>query len=252
MRNLRSSGRQRVLDTAAVLQMHRSELAADLSDRGASSGAETLAAGFDLNRRLHQVAAEWRDLLSVRSIATSHQLRLCLPVNRRFLETTSVQMVSVFNHDALDLDARLLLANEPIGNYLFGFAPVQMKIVDRRFVILQGPDVDGEPSIMKVTAPTCLEAAFRYWDAVLATSVPAREGERRLGPLTARQHQIVALMVNDLGDDAIGAALGVSVRTVRTDIAAVLETLGVRSRFAAAARLQLWANQSAATMEPER
>ena len=36
--------------------------------------------------------------------------------------------------------------------------------------------------------------------------------------------------------------LEVSVRTVRSDIAAVLDVLGVRSRFAAGVRLRLWSS----------
>ncbi len=84
-------------------------------------------------------------------------------------------MVSVFDYTGLDSVARLLLANEPTGDYLFGRAPVQMKIIDRRFVILEGPIIDGGMSLMAIHQGPCLDAAWRYWDAVIATCVPPEE-----------------------------------------------------------------------------
>lgn len=73
-----------------------------------------------------------------------------------------LKMVSVFDHDGLDQDARLLLTGEDDERYVFGFATVQMKIIDRSHVLLQGPFEDGEPTIMAVQASACLEAAWRY------------------------------------------------------------------------------------------
>jgi len=150
-------------------------------------------------------------------------------------------MVSVFDYYGLDTDARLLLANEPVGDYLFGRAPVQMKIVDRRFVILDGPVVDGSVSLMTIHSGACLDAAWRYWDAIVASAIPVEDaGISDLGLLTKRQRQVVALLASDLGDDAVAASLGVSVRTVRSEVAAILAALGVKSRFAAGVRVQMW------------
>jgi DNA-binding CsgD family transcriptional regulator len=147
-------------------------------------------------------------------------------------------MVSVFDYFGLDADARLLLANEPIGDYLFGRAPVQMKIIDRRYVLLDGPSIDGSMSLMAIHARACMDVAWRYWDAVVESAIPVEDaGISDLGVLTKRQRQVVALLASDLGDEAIAASLGVSVRTVRTEVATILAALGVKSRFAAATRL---------------
>lgn len=229
--------KQPVLDAAAVLQLLRSELVAELT-RGDPSAGTVLAVGAAMNPYLQRHAPGWRELLSVRTSTVSEQLRISLPVNRRLLEA-DLHMVSVFDYEGADPQSRLLLSNEELGDYRFGFAPVQMKIVDRRQILLQGPEVNGEPSVMAVTSGPCVEAAWRYWDAVLATSIAAAEVRPRPTHLTARQQQVVALLADDLGDEAIAATIGVSVRTVRTDIAAVLDTLGVKSRFAAGLRLRL-------------
>jgi DNA-binding CsgD family transcriptional regulator len=235
---------QAVLDAAAALQMRRSEAAA-LAAADRFPGGEVVAVGMAAAADwLHTAAESWGELLSVRPTASTTQLRVGLPMNRAAVEA-GLRMVSVFDYFGLDTDARLLLANEPVGDYLFGRAPVQMKIIDRRYVILDGPTIDGSMSLMTVRSGGCLQAAWRYWDAVVASAIPVEDaGISDLGLLTRRQRQIVAMMASDLGDDAIAASLGVSVRTVRSEIAAILADLGVKSRFAAGVRIQMWGRDS--------
>lgn len=224
------------MDAAAVLQVLRSDVATKLVS-GPVRGAEIVAVGLDrMNDWLAEVAPSWRDLLSIRQATTSAHLRVSLPNNRRCVRN-GLTMVSLFDNDGTRPDARVLIANEQIGTYRFGVGPVQMKIVDGRLVLLQGPVVDGEASLMAVTSGPCLEAAWRYWERALESSYPARGSVPPPADLTPRQHQIVALLGDDLGDEAIADALGVSVRTVRSDVAAILSALGVRSRFAAGLRL---------------
>lgn len=235
--------RQAVLDAAAVLQVRRSETAALLGRRELPD-AEIAVHGYDrINPWLLEASTGWRELLSVRPACTTDQLRASLPNNRTLLKR-GLRMVSIFDVDGLEPEPRVLLANEPAGTYLLSVAPVQMKIVDRRFVLLQGPEMDGEPSVMAVSSRRCLDAAWRYWEAAIKTSFPAGDRINTLGDLTPRQRQIAALMSAGLGDEAIADSLGVSVRTVRSDIAVMLDALGVRTRFAAGTRLQLWSGLS--------
>ncbi|GAA4706609.1 helix-turn-helix transcriptional regulator [Nocardioides conyzicola] len=231
---------QRVLDAAAVLQVRRSEAAALAAGERLTEGQVVARGVAGIHEWLHTTSAAWRENLSVRPSASTTQLRAGLPANRAFVES-GARMVSVFDYYGLDTDARLLLANERVGDYLFARAPVQMKIIDRALVLLDGPIFDGSVSVMAIHAGPCLEAAWRYWDAVVASAVPVEDaGISDLGVLSKRQRQVVALMASDLGDEAIAASLGVSVRTVRSEVAAVLAALGVKSRFAAGVRVQMW------------
>ena len=231
--------RQAVLDAAAILQVRRSETAA-LAARRKLPDVEIVERGYDrVNRWFLEASTGWRELLSVRPAGTTAQLRGSLPNNRAQLKR-GLRMVSIFDVDGLEPEARVLLANEPAGTYLLSVAPVQMKIVDRRSVLLQGPEIDGEPSVMAVSSGRCLDAAWRYWEAAIKTSFPAGDRMNTLGDLTPRQRQIIALMSTGLGDEAIADSLAISVRTVRSDVAVLLDALGVRTRFAAGIRLQLW------------
>lgn len=231
------AARQAVLDAAAVLQVRRSQVAAALA-AGEDVEARIMARGVEgTNEWMMRAAHEWREVCSVRPAATVAQLRVSLPNNRILLER-GLRMVSLFDYDRLDRGARLMLAGEDSQCYRFTFATVQMKIVDRRDVLLQGPFVDGEPTVMAVQSPTCLAAARGYWEAAVASSFSAAEASGQVDGLTARQQQIVAMLATDVRDEVVAAALGVSVRTVRSDIAALMDALGVRSRFSAGLRLQ--------------
>lgn len=224
-------------DAAAVLQVRRSELAARVAHQSVP-GVELLALGLDgINDWLLEVLPTWRELLSIRPRTTSAQLQLSLPANRRML-SDGLKMASLIDTESISADARVLIANEATGDYRFCVGPVQMKIADRRLLLVSGPVVDGDETLMLVTEGPCLDAAWRYWEAALAASYPARGSVPPPADLTPRQHQVVALLAGDLGDEAIAEALGVSVRTVRSDVAAILTALGVRSRFAAGMRLR--------------
>jgi DNA-binding NarL/FixJ family response regulator len=91
---------------------------------------------------------------------------------------------------------------------------------------------------MALSSAHCLSVARAYWEAVLASSFPAVEAGQGLDHLSGRQRQILALLATDAKDESIAASLGVSVRTVRADIAEVMRLLGVRSRFAAGLRVR--------------
>jgi DNA-binding CsgD family transcriptional regulator len=231
------AARQAVLDAAAVLQMRRSEAAAQAA-RGELNGIEVVAVGMKaIQEWLGRGSESWHEVLSVRPTATTTQLRASLPHNRSWYRQ-GISMVSVFDYYGTSAEARMLLANETIGDYLFGCATVQMKVIDRRSVLLQGPEVDGFDSLMSVSAPGCMDAAWRYWEAVLASCAPAGSPTGRpLDDFTRRQRQVIALLSSDLGDEAIAASLDVSVRTVRADVAAILARMGVKSRCAAALRI---------------
>ena len=231
------AARQHVLDTAADLQIRRSRVAAALA-QGDTTDGEIVARGFEATHDwMHRAVSECSELLSVRPAATVQQLQVSVPNNRIEVER-GMRMTSIFDYDGVDPDARLLLAGEPDDCYAFGVAPVQMKILDADLVVVQGPFVEDELTLMALSSPGFVAAAGTYWQAVLASSFPAVEAGQGFRKLTDRQRQILALLATDAKDEAIAASLGVSVRTVRTDVAAILKLLGVRSRFAAGLRVR--------------
>ncbi|WP_121252129.1 helix-turn-helix transcriptional regulator [Nocardioides ferulae] len=227
---------QRIMDAGALLQVRRSALAAAL-DAGQQPGAEVVARGLrEINQWLAAQLFTWRELLSVRLTSTADALRYSVPNNRKFVAGGG-RMVSLLDYYRTEPMVRLLLGGEQYGEYLFCYATVQMKIVDRQLVLLEGPVQDGEPTLMAVSDPGCVAAASAYWRTLMASAFPCTDARSDLGELTPRQRQIVALLAGDASDEQIAKALGISVRTVRYDVAHLLDRLDARSRFAAGVRI---------------
>lgn len=226
--------RETIQDAAAVLQLMRSRIAAALQT-GDQRDATVIASGAEVNRWMLKAARTWRENLSVRPGASLKGLRISIPNNRACV-AVGHQMISIFD-DRISAAAKMLLAGETDPPYLLSWAPVQMKIVNREFVLLQGPKIGGQNSVMAVHAADCLKAALRYWTVIHDAAYSCSAAVAGLAKLSSRQRQIVALLSDDAHDEAIAHVLGISVRTVRSDIAALMAALGVRSRFAAGQRL---------------
>lgn len=228
---------QRVFEAMALLQAERSRVASCLEHRQRVA-ARILGRGPQgINEALLRVAGTWRTLESIRHSGTVDQLRTSLPNNALLVEA-GLRMVSVWNYSGLDPDARLVLAGEDPAVYYFGFGPLQMKIVDGTSVLLDGPTLGGEVTVMEVRDAACLKAARGYWDAVASTRYPCEAETAALADLTLRQRRVVSLMLTSSSDEQIARILGVSVRTVRADISAVLHLLDAPTRFVAGVRLR--------------
>ena len=246
---------QQVLDAAATLQLHRSATAAELERGGTTPQTRLVGTEPALGERLAHEARSWRHLLSVRCGARTSDLVSSLPSNRSAV-MAGLRMTSVFDWDSTAPEARAMLMNETCGAYYFAPAPIQLKVVDHHEVLLQGPFVDGRATVMATQCPAVLGAAMRYWRLVMAAARPAPDAAPYAaqdaapdagadaealadGRFTSRQQQVLELMFQDLTDQQIADCVGVSVRTVRYDVAHILRSLGARSRFGAGFRLGL-------------
>ncbi|MFD7307278.1 hypothetical protein [Promicromonospora sp. NPDC059942] len=228
---------QRVFEALARLEIERSRVAS-LVERNRPVAARVFGRGTrGINETMARAAGTWRTLESVRHSGTVQQLATSLPNNAHFVEH-GLRMVSVWNHSGVDPEARLMLSGEDPALYYFGFAPVQMKIIDGTSVLLDGPSLRGDRTVIEVRDDACLRAARSYWDAVVATMYPCDAETAALVDLSVRQRRIVTLMITSSSDDQIARKLGVSVRTVRADIAAVLDLLDAPTRFVAGLRLR--------------
>lgn len=229
--------RQRVFGAMARLQIERSRVASAVEHKQRVAARIVGRGRVGINRAIVQAAATWRVLESVRHVGRPDQLKISLPNNAYFVEH-GLRMTSVWSHSGVEPEARLMLSGEDPTVYFFGFAPMQMKIIDGTSVLLDGPSLGGEPTVMEVRDAATLAAARGYWDAVVATTFPCDTETAVLVDLTQRQRRIVTLMITASSDEQIAGKLGVSVRTVRADIAAVLSLLEAPNRFVAGLRLR--------------
>ena len=91
-------------------------------------------------------------------------------------------------------------------------------------------DAGAQSVVWASSAETTLAAAVRAACSGLI-SFPAEVGERFARPaLSAREKQVLGLVVMGLGNSEIGSTLHIAPTTVKTHLASIFEKLGVRSR----------------------
>lgn len=153
------------------------------------------------------------------------------------LSDRGVEVTGVWGVETMSRASRMSMAEErPIG-HSFGIVPMDAWVIDQRHVILDGPQIRGRWSIMMVTDPNCVSAAIAYRDTVTASAYPCAAECASLTALTPRQHRIAALLMSTSKDTEIAETLGLGLRTVSAEIAAILDLCGAPNRFAAGARL---------------
>jgi DNA-binding NarL/FixJ family response regulator len=116
---------------------------------------------------------------------------------------------------------------------------MKMKLADRTTAMLPLTPT-GTAGALVVRAPVVIAALREYFELLweratpLTAARPAIPGDR----LTPMQQKVLQLMAEGLHDDAIAHRAGISTTTVRRHIAAILNRLNVKSRFAAGAAAQ--------------
>ncbi|MEC3976391.1 helix-turn-helix transcriptional regulator [Amycolatopsis sp. H20-H5] len=110
--------------------------------------------------------------------------------------------------------------------------PYRMVIVDRSVVVMIDPR--GTARVVQGRTPerdSLVEHALRLWER--GTQFRHATCPVLLDQSGARNEKVLRLLADGLTDEAIARRIGVSVRTVRNDVASSMVTLQARSRFQA-------------------
>lgn len=226
-----------VLDAVVALRARLGSVAAQLTS-GNDVEARIVACGrAGIRSWLAGSSGGWRDIVGVQVRGTVHELRQDLPTARQ-RRSDGLRVRVVFDRSGLDPEAALLLSGEEQDAYRSGFAPLAAAIVDSRMVLSHGPQRGPEPTLMVAHSAGIVSAARVYLRAVWGSAKPLSDIVLKLPDVTERQRQVIAMLSVDTGDEQVAKALGVSLRTVRADVAALERAFGVRSRFALGRAIQ--------------
>lgn len=132
---------------------------------------------------------------------------------------------------------RPIAAPEVLLRHQMRVAPVllQMLLVDEERVVIDGPRVTpGSRSGWLVWDPTTVEAACSLWRSTEAASVQLPSSAVFL---SNRQRRIALGLVDGLTDGAMARSLGVSLRTVASEVRLLMQAVDARSRYQAGVRL---------------
>jgi len=140
---------------------------------------------------------------------------------------------SVYHPGGFDSVCEQFIVERQLTGTATGPALVQMKVYDRRAVILEGPDLGGDRSALLITREHVVRAALGLLDCVFRVAQPLRPPCDAEARLTARQREVVAMLADEIGDVAMARRMGVCPRTARSEVAAVLRATNSSTRFGA-------------------
>lgn len=112
--------------------------------------------------------------------------------------------------------------------------PVKMMHVDDKVALITLDDV-GEKGALHIRSSAMVVLLAEWFDALWTAPGTSVVGGAAADELTPARLKVVRLLAVGMTDEAIARQTGTGVRTVRRHVGAILEILGVDSRFAAGA-----------------
>jgi DNA-binding CsgD family transcriptional regulator len=230
--------RQVVLDASLRLQLVRARYC---DEWAAGQGtADVHVFGTDVASLRGWIQAQLESCGELIAVTTTRgqTLEAFVPAHRynRSLVERGVRMTSFFDASGASNQLRHFIIAADDMPYYLACGSMQVKVLDGERVMVEGPLVEDRRSLMLMRGTEALNAARQYLKAVRDTAVRACEFRDRTGDLTARQHVIAQQLEDGLTDDEIADRLGLSVRTVRYEVARLMEAFEVGTRFAAGVR----------------
>jgi DNA-binding CsgD family transcriptional regulator len=233
-----STSRQVVLDASLRLQVVRARSCDEWLAGFGTAEVEVFGDDADALRDwLQDQCGRSEELVAVTSTRcqTLQGFRQSDAFNRVLVER-GVRMTSYFDTSGgPEQVTDFIIAAEDMPYHLADGA-LQVKLLDRERVVVEGPVVDGRRSLMVLRCPEAVNATGQYLRAVRETAVRASEFRERMVGLTARQRVIAEQLEDGCTDEDIAEQLGLSVRTVRYEVARLLDVFDVATRFAAGVR----------------
>ncbi|MFD4371102.1 LuxR C-terminal-related transcriptional regulator [Streptomyces sp. NPDC058486] len=113
--------------------------------------------------------------------------------------------------------------------------PQRMVIVDRTHALVPIDPADNRKGALHVTEPGIVAALLEFFEQAWSTAVPLGStlpGDPRAG-LTDHERNLLRLLGTGLTDQAVGQRVGLTERTIRRQVASIMERLNASSRFEA-------------------
>ncbi|MFG3096023.1 LuxR C-terminal-related transcriptional regulator [Streptomyces sp. NPDC048202] len=113
--------------------------------------------------------------------------------------------------------------------------PQRVVIVDRAHALVPVDPADTRKGALYVTEPGIVTALLELFEQAWNTAVPlgaVRADDPEAG-LTDHERELLRLLGTGLTDEAVGQRLGLTDRTIRRQVASIMERLNASSRFEA-------------------
>ena len=186
------------------------------------AGTEAIDAGFARLEPLSKTV-----MCSVIPVLTFNPWDPAEELNQRSIDR-GVELRTIVSERSLAANPLLSSLDQAVR---IGHAVTTLYLVDRVRAVLPGPlDHDGFATAWTATNPEVLVPTLELWDLIWESSRPiVPDGEA--APFTQRQVRTAVLLARGAKDTSIARELGVSVRTVVSEVATIAARLGATSRL---------------------
>jgi DNA-binding CsgD family transcriptional regulator len=175
----------------------------------------------------------------VASIETEHFTKAPDPRSARVppaeVVERGVTFRNVYSRAALEIPGAATMVRSSIeagwNCRVYPNPPMKMVLIDQRSALLP-IDPTGMDGAVLIQAPVIVAALRMYFELLWGRATPLDTGTTKL---TADQDRVLRLVITGMTDAAIARHLGVSERTVRRHVGALLELLQAENRVALAA-----------------
>ncbi|MDH2390963.1 LuxR C-terminal-related transcriptional regulator [Streptomyces sp. HNM0663] len=207
-------------------------------------GAERLVGMDAIQSRLEQLARDLdHDCLAIMPGGAQSQASLdaSRPLDKEALHR-GVQLLTVYQDSARNDPSTLAYARwmSELGGQVrtSPVVPPRMLIFDRTTAVVPINPANTRLGALCTSAPGIVASLVALFEQTWETAVPLgaeRRNDSRedTDGLTATERQLLKLLASGMTDEAAGKRLGVSLRTVRRLMAALMERLDATSRFEA-------------------
>lgn len=153
------------------------------------------------------------------------------------LMSRGVRLATVMPTAVLDAPPNLeqLVSGTAVGEEyrLLDHPPLTLVLFDQSVAVIPVDRYDVSRGAMFLRSPSLVQPMVALFELTWEVARPFLAGAGAVEELGARDVVLLGLLAAGLNDDAIARQLRLGVRTVRRDIARLLEQLGARSRFEA-------------------
>jgi DNA-binding CsgD family transcriptional regulator/sugar-specific transcriptional regulator TrmB len=112
--------------------------------------------------------------------------------------------------------------------------PLRMVLFDREIALVPIDIDDTRRGAVQLTAPAVIAALVALFEQIWHSAIPlGDEAERASEELTLQERELIRLLSQGVTDEVAARQLGISLRTERRMMAAIMRRLGARSRFEA-------------------
>lgn len=133
-------------------------------------------------------------------------------------------------------DHLLALAEDGADVRLSTRATRRLSIVNRKVALvdLTGVLDRGEPETVRINNAALIRMAVSHFERIWAAAAPLTGSAAiTISRFTDRQRRVLEMLADGLTDEQVSRELGLSSRSIRSEMACVRQVLGARSRFEA-------------------